>query len=422
MRTKRKVHGRHWPLLALVPGLIAQVPHAFAQETMAQQVGETFRPVESLPREGYEPRRIRTGSLVIGPELDVGAEYDSNLYAANSGEIDDVALVVTPRINLQLDRDTVIWNGQAFTTLRRYADETNENSTTAGVRSSITAKPTETFTFGGSAEFRRDAEDRGDPEARLDTTVGPRLFHDLSGNLFARLEGARIGAEVGGDVRKLNYLSAIDDGRDRVEYRGYVRGYYRASALASFFVEGFASRRNYRQAADINLIDRDSSSYGANLGVRIDPGGKLRGGAYAGFFRFDPDDGTLRKHTGFEFGSNLSYSLSPRTAFRLDTFRGDVGTVRPGATGRTDTRIRLGWEQEVRHNLLLNAGISWRQTRFRGLNASQQQKWGGDLEVEYLLNRHMSVAAAIHHVYRDSDEPASDYVRFRGGLALRLKY
>lgn len=422
MHMQRRIAGRAWSVFAFLPGFLIIAPQAGAQETLAQKISGDFDPLESLPREGYEPRKIRSGLLVIGPQLDIGAEYDSNLFAANSGETDDVALVATPRLTFKLDGDTVKWDAQAYTTLRRYADVSSENSTTFGAQTKFTARPTERLTFGGGGEFLREAEDRGDPEARTDASPGPRMFNDISGNLYARLQGSRIGVQVGGEVRRLDYRSAVDAGRDRVEYRGSVRGYYLATPITSVYAELFAGRRNYRLAVDDGGVDRDSKTYGANVGVQIDPGGKVRGGAYAGYFRFDPDDPALRKYNGLEFGANLSYSLSERTYFKLDAFRGDTGTVRIGATGRTDTRVRLGWEQEIRHNLLLNAGVSWRETRFRGLNASKQQKWGGDLELELLLNRLVSVVATANHIYRNSDEPASDYVRFRGGVGLRLRY
>lgn len=418
MHNQRRISANpHWPILALLPGALACAAPAFAQ-----QADNRFDSLDALPREGYEPRTIRSGSLVIRPELDIGGEYDSNLFADNSGEVDDVALVATPRIAFKLDRQLWEWSLQADTTLRRYVDNSSENSTTFGVKSDIVARPTETTRLGGGVGFVRAAEERGDPEARLTTGNGPRLFNDLAGNLYARMGGRRVGVQVSGEVEQFDYLSAIDNGRDRVEYRAGLRGYYRATELVSVFAEGFASWRNYRLATDDNGITRDSKSYGVNAGVQIDPGGKVRGEAYAGVFRFDPDDPLLKRHTGVELGANLFYSATERTTFTLEAFRGDVGTVRLGATGRTDTRVRLGIEQEARHNLLIKAGATYKETQFRGLDGSNQQKWGGDLEVEYLLNRHASLAATAIHLYRNSDGPAEDYVRFRGGLALRLKY
>src|SRR3546814_8261422 len=82
-----------------------------------------------------------------------------------------------------------------------------------------------------------------------------------------------------------------------------------------------------------------------------DLGGKLRGELNVGVFRFDPKDRTLKPYTGLQFAAAMSYAIRPRTAITLDAFRGDVATVRTGALARTDTRIGIGVQQEVRHNL-----------------------------------------------------------------------
>src|SRR3546814_11513542 len=60
---------------------------------------------------------------------------------------------------------------------------------------------------------------------------------------------------------------------------------------------------------------------------------------------------------------------------------------------------------EVRHNLLFNAGLSWRQTDYRGTSDQTQRIWGGNVEAEYLLNRHLSIAAMGWYKHRNSDAP-----------------
>src|SRR3546814_3604590 len=74
------------------------------------------------------------------------------------------------------------------------------------------------------------------------------------------------------------------------------------------------------------------------------------------------------------------------------------------------------------HNLLFNAGLSWRQTDYRGTSDQTQRIWGGNVEAEYLLNRHLSIAAMGWYKHRNSDAPDEDYERFRAGLELRFKY
>ncbi|MBK5265392.1 MAG: outer membrane beta-barrel protein [Alphaproteobacteria bacterium] len=408
---------RVWPLFVVIGGALGCVAPAFAQ----QDEDGRYSSVLDLPRKGYEPRTIQMGALVLRPELDVDGEYDSNIYAAQSNKVDDFILIAAPRLDFNLDHDTLQFGAETFATFRRYADRTSEDSTTFGGKAHLTLKPTAMSSLAGGIGLVRAMEDRGDPEARILTGIGPRRFNDFSGELSYRITGARLGVQASGEVHKFNYLSALDDERDHTSYRGALRGVYRMSALMSLFMQGYVNRRAFRLATDNEGIGRNATTYGGSLGVQIDPGGKLRGEANAGVFRFDPDDTILKPYTGIQFGANLSYALTPRSAITFSAFRGDVATVRNGATARTDTRLVLGLDQEVRHNLLYKMAVSWRETNFRG-TSEQQRVWGGNAELEYLFNRHVSLAASGRYAHRNSNVPGQDYERFRAGLVLRLKY
>lgn len=416
----RKISGTaaspFWPMLAAVSGVVGPAVPAFAQIE-----DQGFRKVQEAP-EGYEPRTLRAGRVIISPELDLAGYYDSNIYADESGEVDDFVITAVPRIYLELDNERLKWTAQGFAGLRRHVDNSTENSTTFGARSDVVARPSEQLRLGAGARFVRASEDRGEPEGRTATGIGPRRFDELGGELMVHLQGSRLGIQLRGDVEKLDFLSAADAERDHSNYRGTVRALYRLSGLLFLFAQGDVNHRDYRLGADITGTDRDSITYSGNLGVQIDPGGKLRGEAQVGLFRYDPDDPMRKKHTGFELGAGLTYDLTPRTIITLTAFRGDVATVRAGASGRTDTRARLGVQQEIRHNLRLGAGVGWRQADYRGISGEDQDKFAADAEVEYLMNRHIALALVGRYNGRQSEAQGEDYNRFQAGLALRLKY
>ncbi|MCF8709897.1 outer membrane beta-barrel protein [Rhizorhapis sp. SPR117] len=406
-----------WPLLAVIGGLIGYAAPALAQQDMDGR----YPSVLDLPRKGYEPRTIQVGSLIIRPEMEVSGEYDNNIYALQSNKVDDFILTATPRLDFNLDHETLVLGAETFASFRRYADNTTENSTTFGGKAHVALKPTAMSNLAGGIGFVRAIEDRGDPEARLATDIGPRRFNDLSGDLSYRITGGHMGVEASGEVHKLDYLSVLDDERDHTSYRGALRGFYRVSPLMSVFMQGYFNRRAFSLSTDNTGIKRNANTFGGSAGVQIDPGGKLRGEVNAGIFRFDPDDASLKPYTGLQFGADLTYSLTPRSAITFAAFRGDVATVRNGATSRTDTRFTLGLDQEIRHNLLYKARISWRETNFRG-TSEKQRTLGGNMELEYIFGRHVSLAALGRYAHRNSNIPGEDYERFRGGLALRLKY
>src|SRR3546814_8433728 len=96
----------------------------------------------------------------------------------------------------------------------------------------ITLRPSAMSTLGGGLGFERQVEDRGDPESRTLTDIGPRRLNDFSGNAFYRLTEARLGVQASGEVHKLNYLRSLDDERDYTSYRGALRGFYRMRSEA----------------------------------------------------------------------------------------------------------------------------------------------------------------------------------------------
>src|SRR3546814_20479096 len=79
--------------MAALGGVISAAP-AFAQN--ADKI--RLKSVLDLPREGYEPRTLHAGKIIIRTEMDVRGEYDSNIYADEPDEVGDFVLVHATQI------------------------------------------------------------------------------------------------------------------------------------------------------------------------------------------------------------------------------------------------------------------------------------------------------------------------------------
>src|SRR3546814_16730833 len=101
---------------------------------------------------------------------------------------------------------------QALATLRRQDDKTCENSTAFGATTDITLRPSAMSTLGGGLGFERQVEDRGDPESRPLTDIGPRRLNDFSGNAFSRLKGERVRVQDRRGVPKVVDFETVDVG------------------------------------------------------------------------------------------------------------------------------------------------------------------------------------------------------------------
>ncbi|PSJ36384.1 outer membrane beta-barrel protein [Allosphingosinicella deserti] len=352
---------------------------------------------------------------------DVRLEYDSNIYALPNDVTSDFKIVAAPALNAVLEKERYRMTGWANARFERFLDATTENSTAASVGATGEYRVRGTDAIAALVAYERAVESRGDPEARISPTTGPRLIDISRAELGYTRTGTRVGFRVRGTAARFDHVSAVDRERDHDSFSLSGRLRYLLTDLSSAFAELFYNRRNFALPFDLSGVNRDSDTVGGRIGIAIDPGGVLRGEAGAGIFRFNPADPSLPSRTGFSAQAALIYQPRARLAFTLDGFHGDAATVRSGAYAREDTRVRLGVQQEVRRNLHWQAGAVYRRSAFLGTSVVERTL-GGYGEVEYLVNRRVAVALSGRYADRNSNRPGEDFERFRSALELRLQF
>ncbi|ANI77551.1 hypothetical protein EP837_01117 [Sphingobium sp. EP60837] len=386
----------------------------------AAQELDRATPLLEAPSE-YDPVPIQLGRIAAFVGADARLEYDSNIYALPSNEIDDMRFTASPWVNLQMKDDTLDLGLQARAVVRRYFDNKTENSESGSVRFNGVFKLSGSDSISGQAGWLRLVEERGEPEGLSITNIGPRKYDQLRGELGYTHEGARITLGLKGGVLHNNALRSIDAERDYNQYTGSARVGYRVSGIITTFGEVFIAAREFRLPVDSSGIDRDSKTYGARGGVSFEPGGLIRGEAGIGVFRFEPDAATQDSRTGLSVSAALTYTPTPRLVITLDGFRGDVATVRSGAQSRTDTRLRLGFQNEIYHNLRWQGAVIYRRSSFLG-SAQHERTLAGLLELEYLLNRNIAFAITGRLASRNSTIDLDDFDRSILGGEIRFQY
>lgn len=402
-------------------GLLALGLPAPASAQSVEEDSQRAQSVLDLERPGYEPRGLKWGKVIISPQLDVSATYNSNIYATRTGRIDDVVMRVRPQLLVAQDQGRVQWQALLDGELRRYASNDQENSETYGIAGTVSASLSQTLAVAGKAGYRRAVENRADPEVRQNPSLGPPLFDLASGALQIRLEGGKMGFSLKGEAEKYDFASSANADRDFRSLRATARIWRQVTPAINGFLQGYINRRDFDLPDPSTGASRDGRTLGGMAGIEFNPGGRIHGDMAAGVFRYRPDSSLFRSFSGFALEGSLAYSPRERTAFILDAFSGDVATVRSGASGRIDRSIRLTVQQEVRHNLIASAALRYRQTRYRGLD-TRLNTMGAELEAEYLINRHFSVALTGQYVKRTSGNDADRFNRFQGGLTLRMRY
>lgn len=373
-----------------------------------------------LPRPGYEPRRLRFGRLVVSPELVATARYDSNVFATPTDEQDDFVFDILPRVSAKLDRSTLALVLDAYANHRVYAENGSEDATTFGLGATADYAASKSLSANGALRFDRTVESRADPEASL--RIKPAKIDNALGNLAFSYRRNRIGISGHAEAQEVNFLAASERDRDHRSYRGSLGLSLLASARFDVFAETFVNRRDHQTAIDRSGVDRDATTLGVLAGTRIDIAGRWKGRIGLGAFRANPDDPTLRTFSGVHADANLTWWPDPRTLFSASVRRGDVATVRAGASGRIDTSASLRWEQEVRHDVLLRMTGGFRETRYRGGNPRRlrQSSIGGELE--YLVNNQLSLLVNANYVHRSANFANDRFDRSTVGVGAIFRY
>lgn len=389
-------------------------------ELLAQGAPQITSP-SNLPRPGYEARRIRSGSLIVEPEIIVGSKYDSNVFATPSDAKSDAAVEVAPHVDAVIDmRKLRVWS-EAFMSMTKYLTYSTEDRTSYGLRAGSDYSINRNNSLSAGAGYVRSTEGREDPEASSSISAPLVDIEALTFDASYNLRGNRIALIPRVGFGRANYLGRTNDDRDLTTYRASVRVAMIASHRFDVFIEPYYVRRDHDGAADRSGLDRDASTIGGIGGVRVDIADRWNGEIGFGVFRSDPDDAGLQAFSSLAASGSLSWSPNARTLATLDFARGDLATVQRGAAGRIETTVNLRIEQEARHNLLIRSTVGVRATQYRGIERDQQLL-AGAVEAQYLLNRHLAATASVGYVRRLADQPSERFGRMTARVGLRLVY
>lgn len=402
------------PLLAC--SLLALVLPGMAS---AQEVGSTAPSVHTNDPE-YTNRAVGFGHfrLIAGGEARI--DYDSNVYAEPVAGSSDAVFRAAPYAEISKEGGPLSLSLRGSLDLRRYASESSENAEGGRVQLRAGLALPEGQSISSEVSWDRAIEDRGDPEARTLLGLGPRRYDILTGGLAYRRTSARFLVNIAASAQKVDALDLMDSDRDYNAYSGQAAFGIRPGGSFYIVASAFANRREFRLKELVAGVDRDTTTYGARLGIQSAGNGLVEGRLAAGIFKLNPDDTATPSRTGFSLDGLLTYRPHRRTAISLEMFQGDVASFRGGASAREDSSISLRLEQEIRHNLLGRLTANYRRTSFFSL-PQKQQTWRFGGEMEYLLGRNASLVTSVRYGDRDSDIPFEVFDRFTAGVGVRIR-
>ena len=367
--------------------LIALAPvHALAQDEQDRVA------VRDRPRPDYDPLGMRFGAFDLNATLDLSATRTDNLFATETGEVDDTVYRVGPsaRLSSRWSRHALAISagGEA----RSHADFSSEDAETAFLRANGRVDIGRNSNLTAAAGWAHEVEPRTNPDAQF--FGAPNEFDRTDYVLGASHQFARFRASVAAGHIDYDY-DAPQDFRDSSEDNFTGRLDAEVTPRMAAFVQARVDDREYDNQPGLSSEGRTFLA-----GLSLDVTDLIRGEIGVGQFERDYDSGA--NVDGVAISGNLEWYLTRLTTLNFDASRSaeDSGGVvsSPYVASQYGARV----DHELLRNLIVSAGGSFgtrdydvldREDDFRALT----------LEGEYLMNRRVSLRGRFERVDVDSN-------------------
>ncbi|MFW5634466.1 MAG: outer membrane beta-barrel protein [Erythrobacter sp.] len=411
-------------LIAIVAPVVALAPST----ALAQAAGPS--PLERA-RPEFDPVGARIGSFELHPYAEAQGDWNSNVLARPEDEVDDTMLTLDAGLDVES-----LWRRHRVTA-RAYARQTIHGELTtedvfeAGARvNGVYDISRETYLRGGvTADFL--AEDRtaitNVSQAREPTRfrrfgATAALGHELGD--FELTFDAALSTLDFDDAIAVDGTEIEQDFRDSIYMRGALTIAYDISPSVAAVVRGQVDRLDYTSdAIGPEELDRDTTGFAIEGGVRMQLTSLLFGEVRAGYLQRNSEDDRLPGASGLSFGANMQWDVTPLTTLRLFADRQVEESGSLFNSGNIRSQVRLVAEHELLRNLILDGELRLARIDSVGQFEEQADEYRVRAGVTYLANRRLRLFARFSRFERMGSEGFfRDFNANRASFGVRLVF
>ncbi len=413
--------GRATSAMIVTLAVAAQATSAWAQVTPPPVAPEVYdrgnnQSIRQRAQPEFEPQGVRLGGFRLYPRLGVAFEWNDNVFASETTEIDDTAFVYSGGARLQSDwgRHALAFEAQAAHTA--YSDLSADDGTNWSVLAEGRLDIRRSTALSGSVSYTDAQEERGFVD--LITLIEPIDYTDLSAaarltHLFNRLR-----ATAFAEYHRLDYddgllLDGPDLGADpdpfdqdfrdaNITELGGRLDYYVSPSTA---VWTSVSQR-WNDYRDESLGIRDFDRTRALIGAAFDITNVIRGEFGVGYSWARFDNPLVSNFNGWSARAAIDWFVTQLTNVTFVAER-DVdgsGEIAAASVQRTNLSVRV--DHELYRNVVLWARAGWADDEFQGIDRTDTRITYG-AGADWLVNRWASINVRLVHTDLDSSGAAA---------------
>lgn len=368
--------------------------------------GEAIRSIETLLDRAppdYLPLGIHVGSFLIFPTLDIGVDFDDNVFESQNNHRSDVIFGVSPAVIA-----TSTWSQSQLTFFANaqfleYVAKSELDAQNFAIGSSGRYDLSRTSAVRGSLVFGRYTE------SSIDSAVSNRPFttqyYAVAGEANYAYNLTYVGLGLTAGVTRYDFVQNIDRARDRFDVRVTPSVSYNFSPSVAVFAEPSYTSFNFDRLSSL----QDYQTISGLFGVRFNLFGTLTGQSSVGFVYQMSDNPVLDNATGVISTNTVTWSPTELTRVlgsftRSDQPSGDLVNI--SSVLRSD--FTLGVEHDVLRNARLKVQCSYIVDDYAGTRRTDNV-YDAQIGGQYLINRNISFFANYEYTERDSNVPLNSF-------------
>lgn len=405
-------------ILAVVCGCISGIASPAAAQAQGPQPTVTQAPnpaqesaAAPLPSEAstdaYAAKGIPLGGFRLFPTLEVGANYDDNVYLTQTHTRDDYYFKETPQALLQSQWSRHEFDVYGAAGLYQYATLGEQNHNDWDVGGDGRLDILRGFDLSGNGSYSVEHLANSSPDQPTNAKT-PSEFSVTETGATLAYHPYHFGFSAGGTFTRyvydptllINDTSLSNADRNEDAYTAFVKGSYEFSPGYAAFIQGIDNSAHYDLTFDRSGLRRDNDGYAVNVGLDMLVTDLVRGNVFVGYLdqRYKAP---LQDVSGFNFGANVDWYASPLWTFHLTASRTLNGTILATASTEDDRTVRLSTDFLVRPNITLNAFVGYLDSDFVGSPRDDKYVLAG-ITLSYHMNRWIALELSDNFQTRDS--------------------
>jgi hypothetical protein len=387
---------------------------------------------EARERASYMPQGVMAGGFTVFPRLDINNEYDSNIYKRDEalGVVDSYIAHFSPGFDVKSNWNQHALNFSFDSDLPLYATQ-GENNNYQDIFTRLDGRldVVRDSYLDTAFSFNSVHEDRGSPDQVAGITP---TFYDTKS-----MEGAythkfnRISVKGGMNAMRYDYednptslgTTLEMSSRNRWEYTPSIRLGYEIQPEYEAFAKFTYKDEDYDKLVLTNgagtAFERDSNGYNALGGMAFDLTGLITGDVSVGYLHRSYNDARLPNISGINGFVNLKWRPTSLTTVQGSVSHDIKETTQAGVSGYLATGLGLNVEHELVRNILMKAGANYANNEYQGFDPNtttienrknrNEDVYGGNVGVKYLLNSNLSTDLSYKYQSRDVNYVDTNY-------------